>query len=99
MAQARSLGFEAAASTMYGSAHSAGQLFDLSRMRIGGGLPLSYFARVVGGPPPTTGELNGSGSLGASPPTPTVKPSPTPPPSPSPSPTSLVPNRPISAFT
>ncbi|TMG32843.1 MAG: hypothetical protein E6H93_03445 [Chloroflexi bacterium] len=99
MAQARSLGFEAAASTMYGSAHSAGQLFDLSRMRIGGGLPLSYFARVVGGPPPTTGELNGSGSLGASPPTPTVKPSPTPPPSPSPSPASLVPNRPIFAFT
>ena len=104
MAQARSLGFEAAASTMYGSAHSAGQLFDLSRMRIGGGLPLSYFARVVGGPRPTTGELNGSGSPGASPPpTPTVNPSatpsPTPHPSPSPSPTALVPNRSISAFT
>jgi peptidoglycan/xylan/chitin deacetylase (PgdA/CDA1 family) len=57
MAQAKSLGFEAAAATMYGTAHSAGQLFDLSRTRIGGGLPLSYFAGVVGGPPPTSTEL------------------------------------------
>jgi peptidoglycan/xylan/chitin deacetylase (PgdA/CDA1 family) len=57
MAQAKSLGFETAASTMYGSAHSAGQLFQLSRMRIGGGLPLTTFAGVVGGPPPTTAEL------------------------------------------
>jgi peptidoglycan/xylan/chitin deacetylase (PgdA/CDA1 family) len=57
MAQARSLGFETACSTMYGTAHSAGQLFELSRMRIGGGLSLPYFAGVVGGPPPTSVEM------------------------------------------
>jgi len=57
MAQAKSLGFETAASTMYGTAHSPGQLFGLSRMRIGGGLPLTTFAGVVGGPPPTSAEL------------------------------------------
>ena len=101
MAQARSLGFETAASTMYGSVHSAGQLFELSRMRIGGGLPLTYFARVVGGPPPTSAELNGSAGgptpapsaaatvipSPAPPPSPSPTPSPTPPPTPSPSPT------------
>jgi peptidoglycan/xylan/chitin deacetylase (PgdA/CDA1 family) len=57
MAQAKSLGFETAASTMYGTAHSAGQLFELSRLRIGGGLSLAGFAGVVGGPPPTAAEL------------------------------------------
>jgi peptidoglycan/xylan/chitin deacetylase (PgdA/CDA1 family) len=57
MAQAKSLGFETAASTMYGTAHTPGQLFQLSRMRIGGGLPLTTFAGVVGGPPPTAAEL------------------------------------------
>src|ERR1700730_393736 len=57
MAQAKSLGFETAVSTMSGSLHSAGQLFALSRMRIGGSLPLSYFAHAVGGPPPTAAEL------------------------------------------
>ena len=57
MAQAKTLGFETAVSTLYGSVHSAGQLFELSRMRIGGGLPLGDFAHVVGGPPPTTAEL------------------------------------------
>jgi len=57
MAQAKSLGFETAASTMYGTAHFAGQLFELSRLRIGGGLPLGTFAGVVGGPPPTSAEL------------------------------------------
>jgi peptidoglycan/xylan/chitin deacetylase (PgdA/CDA1 family) len=56
-AQAKAIGFEGAVSTMYGTAHSAGQLFALSRVRIGGGLPLAQFARVVGGPPPTTAEL------------------------------------------
>jgi peptidoglycan/xylan/chitin deacetylase (PgdA/CDA1 family) len=62
MTQAKSLGFETACSTMYGTVHSAGQLFELSRMRIGGGLPLTYFAGVVGGPPPTAAELRGAGS-------------------------------------
>ena len=57
MAQAKSLGFETACSTMYGTAHSAGQLYELSRMRIGGGLPLTYFAGVVGGPAPTAAEM------------------------------------------
>jgi len=57
MAQAKSLGFETAASTLYGTAHSAGQLFELSRLRIGGGLSLAGFAGVVGGPPPTAAEL------------------------------------------
>lgn len=56
MAQAKSLGFETAASTMYGAVHSAGQLFDLSRLRIGGGLSLAGFAAVVGGPLPTAAE-------------------------------------------
>src|ERR1700680_3975184 len=53
MAQAKSLGFETAVSTLSGTLHAASQLFELSRMRIGGGLPLTYFANVVGGPPPT----------------------------------------------
>ena len=57
MAQAKSLGFETACSTMYGTAHSAGQLFELSRLRIGGGLSLPSFAGVVGGPPPTSAEM------------------------------------------
>src|ERR1700686_1323274 len=56
MAQARSLGFETAVSTLSGTWHSAGQLFELSRTRVGGGLPLGYFANLVGGPPPTRAE-------------------------------------------
>ena len=56
-AQATADGFETAVSTLYGDWHSAGQLFFLSRQRIGGGLPLSYFANVVAGPPPTAAEL------------------------------------------
>ena len=87
MAQAKNLGFESACSTMYGTAHSAGQLYELSRMRIGGGLPLTYFAGVVGGPPPTAAELRGAGSPPASlAPSATPRPSPTPAPTPSPSP-------------
>jgi peptidoglycan/xylan/chitin deacetylase (PgdA/CDA1 family) len=103
MTLARNLGFETAASTMFGSVHSAGQLFYLSRMRIGGGLPLTYFARVVGGPPPTAAELNGTATSPTVAPsasatvkpsaTPTPSPSPTPTPSPSPSPTVLAPER------
>jgi peptidoglycan/xylan/chitin deacetylase (PgdA/CDA1 family) len=80
LAQAKSLGFETAVSTMFGSLHSAGQLFLLSRMRIGGGLPLTYFAGVVGGSPPTAAELH---SVGAPPPSPTPTPMPTPIPRPS----------------
>jgi len=57
MAEARTLGFETAVSTLYGVVHYAGQLFDLSRVRIGGGLPLTDFAREVGGPLPTVAEL------------------------------------------
>jgi peptidoglycan/xylan/chitin deacetylase (PgdA/CDA1 family) len=103
MAQARMLGFETAVSTLYGSVHSASQLFELSRMRIGGGLPLTYFARVVGGPPPTSAEILGTGALptpvpsGTSQPAPapSTTPAPTPTPSPSPSPTALVPGRPL----
>jgi peptidoglycan/xylan/chitin deacetylase (PgdA/CDA1 family) len=59
MAQAKRLAFETAVSTLSGTAHSAGQLFELSRMRIGGGLPLASFAHVVGGPAPTSAELLG----------------------------------------
>jgi peptidoglycan/xylan/chitin deacetylase (PgdA/CDA1 family) len=88
MAQAKTLGFETAVSTTYGTVHSAGQLFALSRMRIGGSPPLSYFAGVVGGPPPTPAELRGVGAPPATSPTPsaTAPPSPTPAPTPSPSP-------------
>jgi peptidoglycan/xylan/chitin deacetylase (PgdA/CDA1 family) len=57
MAQAKSLGFETAVSTLSGTWHSPGQLFELSRMRIGGGLPLAYFANLMGGPLPTSAEL------------------------------------------
>src|SRR2546421_6488111 len=57
MAQAKSLGFETAVSTLSGTAHYVGQLMELSRVRIGGGLPLTYFASVVGGPRPTPAEL------------------------------------------
>jgi peptidoglycan/xylan/chitin deacetylase (PgdA/CDA1 family) len=57
MAQAKSLGFETAVSTLSGTWHSPGQLFELSRLRVGGGLPLASFAHLVGGPPPTSAEL------------------------------------------
>jgi peptidoglycan/xylan/chitin deacetylase (PgdA/CDA1 family) len=57
MAQAKNLGFETAVSTQSGTWHSAAQLFALSRVRIGGGLPLASFAHVVGGPSPTAAEL------------------------------------------
>jgi peptidoglycan/xylan/chitin deacetylase (PgdA/CDA1 family) len=87
MAQAKSLGFETAASTMYGAVHSAGQLFELSRMRIGGGLPLTYFAHVVGGPQPTSEDFNGTGGSTTTAPTPTPAPAPNPTPIPWPTPT------------
>ena len=85
-AQAKSDGFETAASTMYGSWHSAGQLFYLSRQRIGGGLSLSYFANVVGGPPPTAAELRGVGITPTPSPGATAKPTPASTPAPTPTP-------------
>ena len=98
MGLAKSLGFETAASTSQGTVHSAGQLFALSRIRIGGGLPLAYFAHTIGGPPPTAADFNGTSAPpptpnptpapGATPtPMPTLMPSPTPAPTPFPFPT------------
>jgi peptidoglycan/xylan/chitin deacetylase (PgdA/CDA1 family) len=55
--EAQRLGFETAVSTLYGSLHSAAQLFELSRIRMGGGVGLSYFASALGGPRPTLNEL------------------------------------------
>lgn len=78
--QAQSAGFETAVSTLYGTLHTPGQLFYLSRMRIGGGLPLSYFAQVTGGPLPTAADLKGV----ATSPSASAFPSPIPTPSPSP---------------
>jgi peptidoglycan/xylan/chitin deacetylase (PgdA/CDA1 family) len=78
MAQARSLGFETAVSTLPGAWHSAGQLFELSRVRVGGGLPLAYFANLVGGPRPTSAELAGAGVVPTSQPAPSAAPTPSP---------------------
>lgn len=86
IAQAKALGFETAVSTLYGTVHSAAQLFYLSRERIGGGLSLGYFAGVVGGPPPTAAELRGIGVTPAPSPTPAAVPPPASPASPSPTP-------------
>ena len=74
MEQAQAAGFETAVSTLYGTVHTPGQLFYLSRMRIGGGVSLNYFANVVGGPVPTLAELR----LPGPPPTTGVSPSPKP---------------------
>ena len=49
------LGFETACSTLSGTVHSAGQLMVLSRVRIGGAMTLTTFARLVGGPAPAPG--------------------------------------------
>ena len=56
-ALAARFGFETAASTLYGTVHSADQLMDLSRVRVGGGVLLSTFAHDVGGPPPSAAEV------------------------------------------
>src|SRR5260370_24252650 len=87
MAQAKSLGFETAVATLSGTWHSAGQLFELSRVRVGGGLPLGYFANLVGGPPPTSAELAGAGAAPTSAPAPSAAPTPSPLPAPTPTPT------------
>lgn len=91
--QAQSAGFETAVSTLYGTVHTPGQLFYLSRMRIGGGLSLSYFAHVVGGPVPTSAELKGVGPAPSPSPTPTAAPAPSPTPSPAPSATANLPRQ------
>jgi peptidoglycan/xylan/chitin deacetylase (PgdA/CDA1 family) len=57
MGQVKNMGFETAVSTLFGAVHSAAQLFELSRVRVGGGVPLSTYARLAGGPPPTSAEL------------------------------------------
>src|SRR3989454_1380538 len=57
MALAARLGFETAVSTLHGTIHSAAQLMDLSRVRIGGSMLLSTYARDLGGPPPFASEL------------------------------------------
>jgi peptidoglycan/xylan/chitin deacetylase (PgdA/CDA1 family) len=86
-AQSKSLGFETAVSTLSGAWHSAGQLFELSRVRIGGGLPLPYFARLLNGSPPTSAELAGTTARPSATPVPTPNPTPVPTPAPAPSPT------------
>ena len=91
-AQVRRLGFEVGAATIGGSWHWPGQLMNLYRIRVSGGLPLYGYAHLVGGPPPTTAELAIAGGAVAppavSPPAQaSATPSPTPQPSaPSPSP-------------
>jgi peptidoglycan/xylan/chitin deacetylase (PgdA/CDA1 family) len=91
MAQAKGVAFETAVSTLPGAWHAAAQLFELSRVRIGGGLPLAYFANLVGGPPPTSAELASAGaaptSAPATSPTPGASPTSSPPAPPTPSPT------------
>gem|GEM_PF-1078709 len=49
--QARGMGFESATTTVPGAWHQPGDLWMLSRQRIGGYTALSDFARQVGGPP------------------------------------------------
>jgi peptidoglycan/xylan/chitin deacetylase (PgdA/CDA1 family) len=63
VSDAQKVGFECAVSTLYGRLHSAAQLYELSRVRMGGGVPLSYFAGVVGGPAPTLAELRQASGL------------------------------------
>lgn len=76
IAQAKSLGFEEAVSTLYGTLHSAGQLYYLSRERLGGSLSLGYFASIVGGPPPTAAELRSIGATSGPSPSATAAPAP-----------------------
>lgn len=79
----RRLGFEVGAATGGGSWHWPGQLMNLSRIRVSGGMTLYGYARLVGGPPPSAAELalTGGASLppSVSPPTPaSATPSPSP---------------------
>jgi len=53
--QARGMGFESATTTVPGAWHQPGDLWRLSRQRVGGYTALSDFARQVGGPPVASG--------------------------------------------
>ena len=50
--RARAMGFESAASTMSGAWHQPGELWWLTRQRVGGSTSLLGFAGLVGGPRP-----------------------------------------------
>ncbi len=56
-AEAKTIGFEAAASSNPGVLHWAGQLMYLSRERVGGGLSLRAYASLLAGPAPTAAEI------------------------------------------
>ncbi len=60
-ALARQLGFETAVSTRTGAWHTPAALMHLERLRVGGGMSLTTFARLVGGPAPSPAELRTSG--------------------------------------
>jgi len=76
--EARRLGFETAASTLTGMVHTAGQLMFLSRVRIGGAMSLSTYARLIGGPAPSHAESTAAGPAPSPTPTPTRVPTATP---------------------
>ncbi len=85
-AQARTLGFETAASSNPGVLHWAGQLMYLSRQRVGGGMSLRTYASLLAGPAPTAAEI----ALAGQPVTASTGPaSPSPVPSPATSPSLL----------
>lgn len=86
--EARRLGFESAASTLSGTVHTTGQLMFLSRVRIGGQMSLSTYARLVGGPPPSAVDT-AAGAIPSPTPTPRPTPGPTPTPAPASTPTVL----------
>jgi peptidoglycan/xylan/chitin deacetylase (PgdA/CDA1 family) len=85
-AVARQLGFEEAAATIGGSWHWPGQLMNLYRIRVGGGLNLLGYAYLVGGPAPSAWE-NAIANGAVPTPVPTAAPTPTPSVIVSPSPT------------
>jgi peptidoglycan/xylan/chitin deacetylase (PgdA/CDA1 family) len=78
-AQARSMGFEAAASTLPGAWHQPGELGWLYRQRVSGWTSIYDFARLVGGPDP---RLSPPLTIGASAPAPGNAPAPAPTPAP-----------------
>jgi peptidoglycan/xylan/chitin deacetylase (PgdA/CDA1 family) len=88
VAQAKSLGFETAVSTLAGTVHTPAQLMYLSRVRIGGAMSLATFAHLVGGPAPTVAEVRAAGATPAPGPSSTPA-APNPPPSPTATPAIL----------